>query len=237
MRNRCRSAVLSLVLAFAVPAYGATIGTLDTFSGGTTAGWFAGGGPFGQVPPVPPQVIASGGPAGAGDAYLQVTAGGGGGPGSRLSAMNATQWAGNYLTAGIGSIEMDLINLGSTDLTIRLFFEDPIPGPPQNEAVSTQGVFLPAGGGWIHAIFDLNALTAVEGTVLGALSNTTILRIIHASGVSEATPVAGVLGVDNILAVAGSIAIDEPASGWLLAAALVAFALQRARRIASAGRR
>jgi hypothetical protein len=182
-------------------------------------------------------VIASGGPTGAGDAYLQVTAGGGSGPGSRLSVMNATQWAGNYLAAGIGSIEMDLINLGSTDLTIRLFFEDPIPGPPQNEAVSTQGVFLPAGGGWVHAIFDLNALTALEGTVLGALTQTTILRIIHASGVSEATPVAGVLGVDNILAVAGTIAIDEPASGWLLAAALVAFALQRARRTAFADRR
>jgi MYXO-CTERM domain-containing protein len=233
MRNCFRLVVAAIVLGFAVPSDGATIGTLDAFSGGMTAGWFAGGGPGGSVPPVPPQVIASGGPAGAGDAYLQVTATGGGGPGSRLSVMNATQWAGNYIAAGIGSIEMDLINLGANDLTIRLLFEDPIPGPPQNEAVSSVGVFLGAGSGWVHVSFDLDELTALQGTVLGALSNTTILRIIHASdpsGPSLATPIAGVLGIDNILAVAGPTAVDEPASGALLALALVAFALLRARR-------
>src|SRR3954454_19630876 len=58
-----------------------SIGQIDTFQDGTTDGWFAGGLGMGQVPPVPPQVIANGGPMGTGDQYLQIT--GLGGPGGR----------------------------------------------------------------------------------------------------------------------------------------------------------
>jgi hypothetical protein len=93
------------------------IGQVDRFQDLTTDGWFAGGLGTGQVPPVPPEVNGSGGPGGAGDAFLQITAQGGTGPGSRLTAINATQWTGNYLAAGVGSIGLDVRNLGSIDLT------------------------------------------------------------------------------------------------------------------------
>jgi hypothetical protein len=46
--------------------------------------------------------------------------------------MNATQWAGDYLAAGIDGIAMDLRNLGTTDLTVRLLLEDPMGAPPAN---------------------------------------------------------------------------------------------------------
>src|SRR5574340_117494 len=80
-----------------------TIGQIDTFEDGATQGWHVPG-----PSPVPPVNEPNGGPAGAGDAFLRVTATGGNGPGSKLSVMNASQWTGNYLASGITSIRMDV---------------------------------------------------------------------------------------------------------------------------------
>ena len=102
-----------------------------------------------------PEVVATGGSAGAGDQYLKITSQGGSGPGSRLVVLNASQWTGNFLF--ISGIGMDLINLGATDLQIRLLFEDPMGGPPTDEAVSTSPFLLPAGSGWVHAFFPTGA--------------------------------------------------------------------------------
>src|SRR4051812_39247395 len=116
--------IVAATLSLSQVASGAVIGQIDTFQNGTTDGWFAGGLGMGSVPAIPPQVVANGGPQGTGDRYLQVTGIGGNGPGSKIAAINMTQWAGNYLSPGISGIAMDLKNFGSTDLTIRLLFED-----------------------------------------------------------------------------------------------------------------
>jgi len=208
------------------PAHAVNPGEVDTFAGGIEA-WFAGGGPSGQVPAVPPTVIANGGPAGAGDSFLQIAADGSAGAGGRLVAMNAAQWAGNYLAAGISAIAMDLRNLGQSDLTVRLYFEDPIPGPPANEAVTTFGVLLHAGGGWTHALFPIAPanLTVLQGDATTLLSHTTVLRIF--SGAEADFPpaqIAGVLGVDNIQAV------PEPETLALLALGLGVVAARTRRR-------
>jgi hypothetical protein len=203
------------------------IGQIDTFQSGTTEGWFAG---ISQVPPVPPQVFPAGGPAGANDAFLVVTSGGGMGPGSRLVAMNGTQWTGNFLSPGIAGICMDLNNLGATDLEIRLLFENPVGGPPTDEAISTAGASLAPGSGWVHAFFPLDpsAFTATEGTVAGALSSTTILRIIHSTSGLDSDPIAGVLGIDNIEACAVA-PVPEPATMLLVGVGAAALALRRKR--------
>ena len=214
-----------------------TLSQIDTFQDLTTDGWFAGGGPLGAFPPVPPHVVATGGPTGANDAYLSLTSGGGAGPGSRLVAMNLSQWAGDY--SGIATIEMDLVNLGAADLTIRLLFEDPIPGPPANIAVTTMGAFLPVGSGWTHVAFSLSAsdLTALLGSADPLISNTTLLRIIHSTDADEADPIAAVLGVDNISA--GPVPrpgpfqpepVPEPATLLLVGSAVAAAAVRRRRR-------
>ena len=216
-----------------------TLSQIDTFQDLTTDGWFAGGGPLGAFPPVPPHVVATGGPTGANDAYLSLTSGGGQGPGSRLVAMNVSQWAGDY--SGIATIEMDLLNLGAVDLTIRLLFEDPIPGPPVNIAVTTMGALLPAGSGWTHVAFPLSAadLTALLGSADPLISNTTLLRIIHSVDAGEADAIAAVLGVDNISA--GPVRrpgpfqtepVPEPATLLLVGSGIAAAAVHRRRRAA-----
>lgn len=215
---------MTLVLALSVApaaAWSAVVGQIDTFESQTTEGWFAGGLGTGLVPPVLPQVLATGGPSGAGDAFLRITAQGGNGPGSRLVAINGAQWAGNYVAAGIGAIALDLLNLGTSDLTVRLLFENPIGAPPTDEAVTSFGATLPAGSGWTSWLFPVSAadLTPVFGSVETLLSNVTLMRIIHSTAADDADPIVGVLGVDNVIAVAASV--PEPASLLLMGAGLL----------------
>jgi hypothetical protein len=235
MRTLLMTTALLIAIAF-VPskASGASIGIKDTFQDGTTDGWFAGGGPGGGVPPVPPHVVATGGPEGAGDQFLQITSNGvTGTPGSRLVALNAAQWAGDYLAAGITAIGMDLKNLGPTQLTIRLLFEDPIPGPPANEGVTTVGVVLPVGSDWTHVAFAISPadLTMFFGSANAVLHNTTVLRIIDSPTPVEPVTILGQLGVDNIEATgAAAAAVPEPATVLLTSTGLAALSARYRRR-------
>lgn len=203
------------------------VGQRDTFEDGTTMGWSAG-----PEHPAPPLNIATGGPAGAGDNFLFLTAIGGNGPGSRLSAINMAQWTGDYTAAGVGSISMDLFNFGPTDLYLRLLIADPVAGPPTNVAISSDAFFLAAGTDWTHAVFSFSpgALTPMLGTVDGALSDVRELRIFHnpdpffGGPPGSSPPVLVNLGIDNITAT------PEPGTLLLCATGLVALAAVTRRR-------
>jgi hypothetical protein len=233
--NFCFAAALAAV-SLTQFASAEIAGQIDTFQDWTD-GWFAGALGIGAVPPYPPEFVPDGGPGGAGDGYLQITGlGDGFSAGSRIVAINMSQWAGNYLNAGISGIGMDLKNFGTSDLTIRFLFEDPIPIPdgsgfflpPDNEAVTTFGLALPAGSGWMHGFF---AISSASMTVLGIgdvntlLGHTTQIRIIDSPTPTDAVPIAGVLGVDNISAVA----VPEPATWLQLFGALGWLVLRRRR--------
>jgi len=143
-------------------------------------------------------------------------------------AINTSQWAGNYIAAGVSSILMDLNNIGNTDLTIRLLFEDPMGGPPADEAVTNFGAFLPAGSGWMHFVFPISppSLTVVTGSATAALTNATLMRIINAPDPGDAISAVGVLGVDNITAVG---AVPEPSTVLVVVAGLGCLAVLRRR--------
>jgi hypothetical protein len=220
--------VLAVVLG-ALPASAAPIliGQQDTFEDGTTQGWVVS--LLGSPSPVPPVNVATGGPAGVDDNYLQLTSIGGGGAGSRLTVINPAQWAGDYLAGGVGSVSMDLLNLGATDLSLRLLFEDPAGGPPTNIAASTTPFVLGAGSGWVHATFGIAPadLTALMGDASAALSGATVIRLFHSDVIGfPGLPIVASLGVDNITAEA----IPEPASLVLFSVSL-GMALAR-RRVA-----
>lgn len=220
-------------------AQAATIGQIDTFEDGTTQGWSVG--LLGGVHPAPPANVANGGPLGAGDNYLSLTSFGGGGAGSKMVVLNPAQWAGDYTTLGLTSITMNLRNLGVTDLSIRLYLENPSGGPPTDDAIS-DAVFLPAGGGWTLATFDVSeaGLTVLNGSAANLLSGVTVLRILHNPSATFPGPPSGVpaisaaLGVDNICAGGDcetpDAAIPEPSTVGLAAAGLLGIALRLRRR-------
>jgi hypothetical protein len=190
------------------------VGQVDDFENGTLHGWTNGG--------VPGVSIESGGPAGANDNFMQVTATGGGGPGSRLTVFNRDQWLGDYVATNVNAIEMDLQNQGDVDLTIRLGFKE-FSGPGAPGYLSAP-FFLLAGSGWQHAIFLINPASV---TAVGTLSdfNTFFaggfseMRIINEVGVGDLSgdPVAGQLGIDIIRTV------PEPSATLLASIGLLLF--------------
>ena len=206
--------MMSTSAAVATPV----VGQVDDFEGGTTQGWFINAVGMGTPPAaVLPTNIATGGPGGLDDNYLRLTSLGGSGSGSRLAVNNADpRWTGNYLAAGVNAITMDVINLGQTELALRLALEDPTVGPPSNVAFSTDAVIVPVGSGWTPVTFLIGPgnLTAGLGDINAALTGATFLRLYHSPDPGFPNPVfpipavAAQLGVDNITATA----VPEPST-------------------------
>jgi hypothetical protein len=209
-------ALLNAGLVISWPGLAVTVGHIDTFEDGTTDNWLVG--LLGSPHPAPPVNIPSGGPTGVDDNYLLLTAVGGGGPGSRLTAINLLQWAGDYITAGIGGIRMDLNNLGSSDLDLRLLLSNPLAGPPTDIALSSDPIHLPAGSGWTSVLFPVTppAFTAVLGSIDAAFMNATEFRILHSPNADfPGPPINALLGVDNIQAI-GRTVPEIGSTAWLL---------------------
>lgn len=210
-------------------------GQRDTFQNGTTQGWIVGD----PSHPAPPFNVATGGPAGADDNYLRLTAIGGAGappsPGSRLAAFNTTQWTGNYFTGRVAGISMDVRNFGPSSVSLRLLFAANFGMMgPADVAFSTDAVTLAAGSDWTSVFFPIvgpGALSTLIGTAAGALSSAQELRIFHnpspifTGPPNSSPPVEAVVGIDNIAAVA----IPEPSTVVLLGSGVLALAALRRR--------
>lgn len=209
--------IVTGAMAGAGSAQSTVFGQLDDFQDGTLQNW--GNGPGGAPPVVN---IATGGPAGAGDRFLEVTALGGMGPGSHLTTFNRNQWLGDYIGQGITAIEVDLENLGAVTLSIRIAFRygafDEAPG------YLSAPIILAAGSGWQHVVFEINpmSMTPIDNpddfnTFFA--NNFAELRFIHEVGATnlEGDPVLAQLGIDNIHAVPEPSAAVFTGVGGLLA--------------------
>lgn len=200
------AATLAAAAMAALPAGAVSLGQTDHFNGGLTAGWASG-----AANPNPPVGVASGGPGGAGDGYLHIPSNGAGGAGGRLVVFSGDAWAGNYSAAGISAITMDVNNLGLTDLSLRLYFEN-----ASAAAYSLQAISLPAGSGWTPVRFDIQP-SALSGAAAAALASALDFRLYHspAAGAPQAAPfIAASLGIDRVSAV------PEPAAAGLMALGL-----------------
>jgi len=201
-----------LLVALSRPAKALTLGQVDNFQDGTVNGWGTGA--------TQPNNIPNGGPAGAGDQYMQVVSLGGGGPDSKLIVFNTSQWLGNYTAAGITGISMELANFGTQPLSMRLAFFISKP----NGYSATTPFSLPADSNWHQAFFPLDA---ADFTVVGSpgisfnnmLANFTgQLRILDSpTPAVEGTSITATLGVDDITAV------PEPSAFAMVFGTLVVF--------------
>jgi len=214
--------VLSVGLAGG-PVYGVMLGQIDTFETETTEGW-DGGSRVGIVMSVN---TSTGGPAGVGDAFLEVEAGG-----FHLATKNNSQWAGDYLAAGVTDIKMDVdvfsyaLSSGwvaPTNAQLRLILWGP-------GGMWTTSTFVPitTADGWEPIAFGVSPgdLTHVQdgtGVASDTLSNVTNLMIrndgINATPQGAHPPhVNAVLGIDNIQAVpepTGLTLLGLGATGWI----------------------
>ena len=209
-----------LFLALGGSSFGVTSGQIDTFQDGTTQGWVD--------PALNTSNIANNGPAGAGDHYLQIASGTYGG-GVRLTTFNRAQWLGNYISAGVTGISMDLRNFGPNALPIRIAIREGTGNSLTPGYASTVAFNLPADGQWHSAFFSLSAgtLTPVHSPQALAtdLANVADLRLL--SSVSPNTvgdAINAEIGVDNI------VAVPEPGCCALLGAGLLCLVVSRNRR-------
>ena len=218
--------ILALTSLTASTAWSAPL-TIDDFEDGTTEGWIVGA-PAEGSHPNPPENISTGGPAGAGDAYLQAQATGGAGAGSRLSVLNLSQWTGDF--TDVTAIGMDVNNFGPEELALRLLFVNfAEPGGfPTDVAWTLAPVIVPSGSGWDDVLFSLSLanLFAPFGTVAGALADVDEMRLFHNPQPSFGGPgigapaVVATLGIDNVDAITNITAIPEPSSVLLMLAGL-----------------
>jgi hypothetical protein len=205
------AALAWLVSLAPLAADAVTLGQLDDFENGTTQGWSSG-----AMHPAPPSNVATGGPAGVDDNYLRLTSLGASGAGSRLTAFNSTQWTGSFSGAGVTGIAMQLRNLGSTPLSLRLAFSS-----ATDIAVSTLPIALPVASGWTPVVFPIapSALTSLSGSAAGALAATIELRLLHSTlPLFSGEPIAATLGVDDV------VAVPEPSTLALLLLGMLALA-------------
>ena len=95
-----------------------TVGQIDDFEDGTTQGWVVG--LFGATPPNPPTNEPTGGPAGVDDNFLQYASTGTSGAGSKMIIQNVdSRWLGDFTTAGVVRIKMD-VRVTGADLDLRV---------------------------------------------------------------------------------------------------------------------
>jgi hypothetical protein len=229
---RClHAAALSLVCAFCVigpvaPAAAIMLGQSDTFEV-DEAGWN----------PASTLQVADGGPAGAGDGYLEY-ASDGTGAGGKLIVLNDSQWSGDYLGAGVTAISLQAINLSgveqSFDLRVAIGtgFISSFPASSGTWYASSASVTLAPGGGWVPVVFALDAtsMTLVTGSatldqVLGDVGQLRILS--SAAPDNRGEELVGTLGLDDITAV------PEPSPAVLLGLGLAGLAVARPRRRAA----
>ncbi len=208
MGRFCAITLACSLLVLAQSARAIVFGQVDTFEDGTTMNW-ANGAPDNLVN------VNTGGPGGAGDHYLQLSANGNLGVGGHLTTFNLQQWLGNYIAQGVNTIEIDLRNTGTTTLNMRLAFK--AQNLMNSPGYLSAPVMLAPGGGWQHysiSIASANMIPVGGPSAYNTFFSTGIgdARIINEIGTANLNGdlIVGQVSIDNIHAV------PEPAAAGLL---------------------
>jgi hypothetical protein len=209
-------AIGGVVLLSAAPmARAVVLFVPDTFTDGTVQEWYGGD----------TVTNVGNGQLGAADRFITVATNSTSSSGSHLATHNAElRWSGDFLAASVTAIQVDMRNLGSTPLQMRL-----VVFGLGNRWTSVTAASLPVGGAWQHLTFPVNstALTRVlgTGTYSDSLMNVSQVMFRHDTDPpsSGGTTVSGMVGIDNPMAV--------PAPGFVgVLAPFMAWSMRRPRR-------
>lgn len=243
--------LLSLLLLKSGAAGAISVGQIDTFGDGSLQGWRM------DIPTVTTSHmtnIAAGGPAGAGDNFLQVVADGPpppgtSGQGSRMTFFNQLQWTGDYTAAGVTAIAVDLKNLSvSETLHLRLAIDggsyttsiDFIGG----KFATAASISLAPGSDWTRVVFSLlpgdlipvcspGPICSLGNDVQATLADVTELRLLNSEIPDwNGLQVVGTLGFDNIQA----LTVPLPPSLALFGSGLVVLVTRRRNQTFAGGR-
>ncbi|MDX2457652.1 MAG: hypothetical protein QNL87_09110 [Gammaproteobacteria bacterium] len=233
-RSRLRVVFFGLLFLQSGLAAGVSTTQIDRFTDGTLQGWAMGST---SVTNSHMTNIATGGPAGTGDRYLEVLADNTTVAGGRLTFFNKAQWIGDYPGAGITAIAMDLKNFSSTEaLNLRLAIEGGPNALVGGLFATTASVSLVSGSDWTHVVFSLapGDLVPVSGNsgvtgnnVTAALGNVVELRLLNSVNPDwTGAPVTATLGIDKISAVV----VPLPLALLLFGSGLIGFYTLQFRR-------
>lgn len=222
MRNRFLGVLLATLatLLATAPVGAISLGQVDDFQAGGFGNW---------EPTFFSSNVATGGPAGAGDRFLQYTSSGSG-AGGKMIIFNSGQWAGDYAAAGVDQITLYAINKGSTPLFLRLAIGTGTGFAPASNGTwygSNDAVVLPANDTWTEIAFDLTtaAMTQIMGSeeLASMITGVSQLRILSAAGgpATRGDAIAGTLGLDEITAV------PEPSASMLVGVGLAWLSAKR----------
>jgi hypothetical protein len=214
------------VLCLTCPvAFGAALHVDNFESEATTLGWTGG---------ASPTHIASGGPAGAGDAFLQITTTA---FGHLATYTDAAEWTGDYAAIGAARITVDLMSPPtSAPLPVRVVLFGP--SDTSNRWTSTDAQIVPNDGVWRTYTYGLASsdLTSVSGFATYSQMMANVVRMMlrfdpdgpDASGPTVPIP-GGTLNIDNITLAAAAepqagdfngdgtvnaADLTDPATGW-----------------------
>jgi hypothetical protein len=201
------SAIVALMAVLASSAQAITPGQIDTFDntpvGNPTLGWTNGGAGFGIAN------IDHDGPGGSTDHFLQVSSGSFGGPSKLVmfDGANDAHWLGNYISAGVRGLKMDLKNFGTDPLPVRIGIREAPAGQNQGAPgyATTNAFNLPADGQWHQNVFftllpgSVTAIGTPANSLTADLTNVTDLRVLVSSlPALQGDFLSGQIGFDNI---------------------------------------
>ncbi len=175
-----------------------TLNQMDNFENFTTANWTR------LSAAIPNENILTGGPQGTDDNFLRVRANGGANASGKLLTLNNAQWKGNYITAGVSYISMDVRNSGSNVIFLRLSFQN-IAWTNDPKWSSINPIAVVPGQGWNTIVFpiDANSMTRLghTNTYTGDFNNINEVRIVHDDAPGwDGDPIDAILDIDNIQA-------------------------------------
>ena len=229
-----RTAVVAVVLASMLSrvAGAVILGQRDSFETPGVAGWSVGN----PEHPSPPQWVPNGGVTGTYDSYLRVQGAGGVAdpgerePGSKPNVFNASQWAGDYLAAGVTGIELYVRYLGQGPETMELRIG--LEGPAGFAwSLETQEVAPGTPQPWERTLFRIDPANLGGSDPLAVLGNVEKLWLYHApvgATTSDSPKLDVRIGYDNIRAV------PEPGTLALLGSACLVLLVWGWRRRRSA---